>query len=447
MDTLSRFIGGAAAVGAIMARRQAAAQSEGSSGSSDVSVQLAGSREEAEAAVREAQAAREASRAAETLTILHFNDVYNIEAGSRNPVGGGARFVGLLKRLQAETKSMVLFSGDAFNPSTMSTSLRGSQMVPILNLCNIHTSVLGNHDFDFGTQRLEKLMSKCNFPWLMANVFHKDDGKPLVGARASRLVCWEGRLVGIVGLVEKEWLQTLSCIDSDNDLEYRDFIAEGRRLAQDLRRQGAEIVIALTHMRQPNDEKLCNEVEEIDLVLGGHDHHYAVKPVGPRGVYMCKSGTDFRQLTRVTIKFGAESPASLSVSAERFDITDDLPEDEEAGAIVSKYKDLVLAKLDKVIGQVHEPLDCRFSKIRSEETNSANWVADLALHCAKADVAILNSGSLRADEIIPRGHPSSLRTLSSCSLCATPSRSSLSGAQILEGLEAGVSQVPRLEGR
>jgi 5'-nucleotidase len=43
-----------------------------------------------------------------------------------------------------------------------------------------------------------------------------------------------------------------------------------------LQEEGAELVFALTHMRVPNDMKLAREVAEIDLVLGGHDHHYEV---------------------------------------------------------------------------------------------------------------------------------------------------------------------------
>ena len=35
---------------------------------------------------------------------------------------------------------------------------------------------------------------------------------------------------------------------------------------------GCRFVIALTHMRTPNDVRLAKEVEEIDLILGGHDH-------------------------------------------------------------------------------------------------------------------------------------------------------------------------------
>ena len=39
-------------------------------------------------------------------------------------------------------------------------------------------------------------------------------------------------------------------------------------------------MIALTHMRVPNDHRLAQEASGIDLILGGHDHHYEVKEVG-----------------------------------------------------------------------------------------------------------------------------------------------------------------------
>jgi len=40
-----------------------------------------------------------------------------------------------------------------------------------------------------------------------------------------------------------------------------------------------DCVIALTHMRWPNDVRLAENVPEIDLVLGGHDHDFTVKHV------------------------------------------------------------------------------------------------------------------------------------------------------------------------
>ena len=38
-------------------------------------------------------------------------------------------------------------------------------------------------------------------------------------------------------------------------------------------------MIALTHMRWPNDIRLAKNVSEIDLILGGHDHEFTVKNV------------------------------------------------------------------------------------------------------------------------------------------------------------------------
>ena len=75
-----------------------------------------------------------------------------------------------------------------------------------------------------------------------------------------------------IGLVEKEWLDTLAAIDPGH-VTYTDYVDCGRLLARNLKEvHGCRLIIALTHMRTPNDERLAKEVEEIDLILGGHDH-------------------------------------------------------------------------------------------------------------------------------------------------------------------------------
>jgi len=63
-------------------------------------------------------------------------------------------------------------------------------------------------------------------------------------------------------------IQTLSCVETD-DLVYLDFIHVARELVKELREhQGAQLVVALTHMREPNDIRLAAEVAGIDAVLG-----------------------------------------------------------------------------------------------------------------------------------------------------------------------------------
>ena len=51
-----------------------------------------------------------------TLSILHFNDVYNVEEQKTEPLAGAARFKTALESF-AKHKPLILFSGDIFAPS------------------------------------------------------------------------------------------------------------------------------------------------------------------------------------------------------------------------------------------------------------------------------------------------------------------------------------------
>eukprot|EP00882_Tetradesmus_deserticola_P031535 GHRQ01035664.1.p1 GENE.GHRQ01035664.1~~GHRQ01035664.1.p1 ORF type:complete len:184 (+),score=62.10 GHRQ01035664.1:257-808(+) len=173
------------------------------------------------------------------LTIVHFNDIYNIEASTKEPVGGAARFVHKAKELVAAAggpeRCLVLFSGDAFNPSLMSTMTQGKQMVPVLKAAGVQAACVGNHDFDFGIKNFRELAKECGFPWLMANVLDAETGEPLGGVgRTLMLEHPSGIKVGIVGLVEGDWVETLSCVEPE-EVRYVDFVEEGRRLARELR--------------------------------------------------------------------------------------------------------------------------------------------------------------------------------------------------------------------
>ena len=79
-------------------------------------------------------------------------------------------------------------------------------MVPILNHIGVHVASLGNHDFDFGIEELQKRMEEFSFPWLLSNVLDRKTGEPLAGAEQMIEMEWNGMRLGIIGLVEKEWL-------------------------------------------------------------------------------------------------------------------------------------------------------------------------------------------------------------------------------------------------
>ena len=371
------------------------------------------------------------------LRILHFNDVYNVDPTPKgNVCGGAARFVTLVKSYQQGGSQydpscgspLVFFSGDAFNPSMMSTITKGAQMVPVLNALGLTAACYGNHDFDFGVDTLLKLRSKCTFPWFISNVKVKATGKQLADGEISQIFTHPetGLKIGLMGLVESEWMATLATVEEE-DIEYTDFVQVGRQLAQELRQQGADIIVAMTHMREPNDRRFAQECGDVvDIVLGGHDHHYWVGPIEPHGVHLCKSGTDFHDLTLVECSFvkdpiqyggatteGAHNNGNVSERGEfqvhsthHLEVTRDMVQDEDVATALKPYQNEVSGNMLKIIGETAVDLDCSFTSIRTSETAISNFIADCVCHSmenSKVDMCLINAGTLRADRIIEAG--------------------------------------------
>ena len=85
-------------------------------------------------------------------------------------VAGASRFVTAFKQREME-KKLVLFSGDLFGPSHLSTHLKGEQMIKVFNSLNVSVSCLGNHDLDFGHEKAKELIGKtAPCEWLMSNL-------------------------------------------------------------------------------------------------------------------------------------------------------------------------------------------------------------------------------------------------------------------------------------
>ncbi|XP_050442414.1 mannosylglucosyl-3-phosphoglycerate phosphatase isoform X2 [Adelges cooleyi] len=374
------------------------------------------------------------------LVILHFNDVYNVEARDQEPCGGASRFSTMIKSF-AHLQPMILFSGDVFSPSMLSTFTKGEQMSKVLNNLGTQCAVYGNHEFDFGLEVLAERVSETNFPWLMSNVVDNETGRPLGDGKITHVFDWHNRRIGLVGLVERDWLDTLATIDPE-EVTFIDFVEAGRSLAKQLREDGCDYIIALTHMRMPNDVKLAENVSEIDLILGGHDHAYDVQKINDR--FIVKSGTDFREFSKITINLEGSNDA---VEIQRIEVTKDIKEDVVMKEILDSYLGVMEGKMGEVLGTFHVELDGRFSQIRTSETNLGNWVCDVLLAATGADLVMLNSGTFRSDRIHPPGDFTLGDLVNIVPMQDPTIVIQVTGQQILGALENGVSKYPKTEGR
>ncbi|KAK9326134.1 Metallo-dependent phosphatase-like protein [Lipomyces orientalis] len=385
--------------------------------------------------------------------LIHFNDIYHISPQFPNAhiPGGAARFVTLVneyrnaEQYDCAPELVTVFSGDAFNPSLESSVTKGKHMIDFMNRDHIgvDVAVYGNHDFDFGVEQLKYLKRQCDFPWMIANVLH--DGVPIAEGVEYVIKEVSGIKMGFVGLVEKEWLETINSLPQD--LLYKPYVNVAMDIAPRLRQEEhCDLVIALTHMREPNDIKLAHAVPEgtFDLILGGHDHFYSHKVAN--GVDVVCSGTDFRQLSYIE---GSLDPNSRrwSWNIVRRDVTKDIAEDEQTQALVESISGYMNRQLDKVIGWTDVSLDATFETVRSRESNLGNFVADILRVWYDADVSLVAGGTLRSDTVYEPG-PIRMKDIVLTFPFEDPCVViSVSGKELLDALENGVSKLPALEGR
>jgi 5'-nucleotidase len=107
----------------------------------------------------------------------------------------------------------------------------------------------------------------------MANIYVPNEIRIVGEFPRNHIITHYGTKIGLFGLSEFEWLGLLNQYTIQDKLFYVDFIETAQEISQSLKSQGCDYTIALTHLRVPNDRTLeQNCQDEIDLILGGHDH-------------------------------------------------------------------------------------------------------------------------------------------------------------------------------
>lgn len=210
-----------------------------------------------------------------------------------------------------------------------------------------------------------------------------------------------GIKIGVIGLVEREWLDTINFLPPD--LIYKSASATAKELVPGLREQGAEIIVAVTHQREPNDNKLAEKTPDglIDIILGGHDHFYQHSLIN--GTHVLRSGSDFKQLSYLEARRQPGNPKRWDFHIVRQDITSAVPEDGETVKLVEKLTTKLKAKLEKPLGYTAAPLDARFTTVRLKESNVGNFVCDMMRAHYSGDCCIMAAGTIRGDQIYPPG--------------------------------------------
>lgn len=379
-----------------------------------------------------------------TLTFLQFNDVYDISP--KDGVGGFAALMTALKqeRLLAP-HSVTIVSGDFLSPSLLSSITKGKQMIALFNAVGVDMVGFGNHEFDFGTVILKKRIAEACFFWLGSNII--DSKRKLAGCKIEPIFLKEieGIKVGFMALVTPK---TREMSLGAKSIDFEAPVEAAKKAVAKLQAQGAQVIVAITHLDIADDRVLAREVKGIDLILGGHDH----SPISyyQNGVLILKSGTDAEYLgvikLKVILQDGTAKVARIIPSWHMKAIYG-LQPDASIDALVSSYTHRLMKDMDVAIGRTACALDTRYATVRGKESSFGDLIADALKRANQADVALINGGVIRgnrlyaAGSILTRGNISAELPFDDIAVVID-----MPGKVLMEALEHGLSTMPKLAG-
>jgi 5'-nucleotidase len=368
------------------------------------------------------------------VTLLQVNDVYQFSPVDQNTKGGLARLLTLRNAIEKENpNTLFLLAGDTISPSVESITYKGAQMIEAWNTARLDYATFGNHEFDFGPDVLKERMRESKFGWVAANVIDTKTGKPFGGAEPFVIREFGGVKIGIFGLVLPE---TKITSRPGADVEFRSPCETAKQMVSELHKRGAKVVVALTHLSMREDKEVAR-CADVNLIIGGHEHMLLESHAG--GAPIFKMTADGRELGRFDLNISQTTGELESIDWKVIPVNSETKEAPEFAAVNRKYAAL-LAQLARPVGRTSVALEARSAENRTRETNVGNLIADAFRKATASDVALLNGGSVRADELIAPGRLTVRDVLSILPFKNKLVKIEITGATLRAALEHGVSR-------
>ena len=377
-----------------------------------------------------------------TVTTLITADIHgHIEPykprGANYFIGGMAKMVEYVKSMRERQSNLLMLDiGDAPYNTNVANLFEGEPVINIMNLMGYDAMVLGNHDFDFPFDVMERNAGLANFPFLSANTYH-DAGypeflNPYVFVEVNDLV------FAIVGLTDDSsaWYTHPKNVEG---IVFMDHFDAAERYVNEVR-DYADVVIGLVHCHGDNG-KIAEQVDGFDFVLGGGNDIVAFpKKMGES--YLVSAGKHAEMIGQLNLNFWNDELIGFNFS--NVFMSENLKEDPFAKILADKYVSAMDEKLNTVVAKTEVDLDGERSTVRLKESNLANIIADSLIALTGADVAIQNGGGVRAS--IEKGEITIKDIYTVLPFDNTVVVVEATGKTIWETLEHGVSWYPSAGG-
>ena len=356
------------------------------------------------------------------LTVLYTNDLHAqldpIEATwleGKPRLGGLEALSGAIARLRSgRDDTLLVDAGDLLSGPAVSTLTQGEAPFDLLDAMGYDAMAIGNHEFDVSVPRLEELIWSTSLPVLAANAYWRDGGRRF--ARPYVIVRRGGLRVAVIGVIGADAAQ-VTLPAQVRDLEFRDPARELVPLVAALR-PTVDLVVVLAHEGRTGpmqldaesrpeaqrdfdtDIALAAAVPGIDVLVGGHAHRGIDPPFREttHGTIIVQTWGQSTTLGVLDLTLAAEGPGISSYQGrlERVYSDKETPMP-EVSRRASHWRGVVAAQASLPVCEAVAAI----TRDYAGPSPLGNLLTDLMREHGRADIALYNSGGLRAD--LPAG--------------------------------------------
>ncbi|CAF1442920.1 unnamed protein product [Adineta steineri] len=345
-------------------------------------------------------------------TVLQLNDVYEMLPLDEGRKGGLARVARVRQLLLEENvHTYTILSGDFLSPSALSqsiingTTLNGRQMIASMNTLGIDYVAFGNHEFDLNETELISRMKESTFTWIASNVFQPNNDQPFSSSIKYKILTIKNIQILFIGLtidVDKSYVRII------NQTSLIPFVQQFLKNISHIKH---DVLIALTHVDLATDIKLSENIPEIDLILGGHEHED----------YFLARGSNYIPITKADANAYTVyiHRCAFNINTKRFrvyrtltEITPELEDEQKTADVANYWFNLGIKGFEQMGFQPNKIVSClppaieldgRSTSVRNFPTLLTDSACKSILRTTSSNgtiVGVFNSGSIRIDDIL-----------------------------------------------
>ncbi len=352
------------------------------------------------------------------LVIVQVNDVYEIAPVSGGDYGGMARIASLKKeQLRLNPNTFLLMAGDFLSPSVYNSlryegkRIRGKQMVEAMNAAGFDLVGFGNHEFDIQKWELQERLDESSFQWIASNSYLRSNDSLLPFYKNTAHGKDTLPAYRIISIRDKDGTSLkVGFIGINIPSNMADYVAYSDPLQTAIRlysriKDSCDIVIPITHQTFKQDSVLASAIPGLPIIIGGHEHDMRFKKIG--NVFITKANANARTAFVIKIAYDKNRKA-VSVQPRLRSLDNTVPLDSFTSAVVTSWATIAKKNYQtlgfdpmQIILEKGDSLDGREINTRRSSTNLTRLIVDaMAAACPQAQVALLNAGSIRLDDVL-----------------------------------------------